>query len=98
MGVVIIEGFKNRELGKKQFAEALAIEPGIAMTPALVTPEISEAFDEAKEQSTDDGGRAVGRLVGRRRDRAAPPAARDSAAHAASSSSGAASPTTPSAR
>ena len=49
MGVVIIEGFKNRELGEKQFAQALAIEPGIAMTPALVTPEITEAFDEAKE-------------------------------------------------
>src|SRR5579862_638469 len=32
MGVVIIEGFKNRELGEKQFGEALAIEPTIAMT------------------------------------------------------------------
>ncbi len=41
MGVVIIEGFKNRELGVKQFAAALAIEPGIAMTPALVTPGMS---------------------------------------------------------
>ena len=49
MGVVIIEGFKNRELGEKQFAQALAIEPTIAMTPVLVTPEISEAFDEARE-------------------------------------------------
>jgi hypothetical protein len=49
MGVVIIEGFKNRELGEKQFGAALAIEPGIAMTPALATPEINEAFDEAKE-------------------------------------------------
>jgi hypothetical protein len=51
MGVVILEGFKNRELGEKQFAEALAIEPTISMTPALVTPEITEAFEEAKEQS-----------------------------------------------
>src|ERR1700722_14139912 len=33
MGVVIIEGFKNRELGEKQFSQALAIEPSIAMTP-----------------------------------------------------------------
>jgi hypothetical protein len=48
MGVVIIEGFKNRELGMKQFAEALAIEPGIALTPSLATPELNEAFDEAK--------------------------------------------------
>jgi hypothetical protein len=51
MGVVIIEGFKNRELGEKQFTAALAIEPTIAMTPALVTPEISDAFDEAKDKA-----------------------------------------------
>jgi hypothetical protein len=60
MGVVIIEGFKNRELGEKQFAQALAIEPGIAMTPALVTPEISEAFDEAKEQGKSVAAPSVG--------------------------------------
>ena len=48
MGVVIIEGFKNHELGEKQFIQALAIEPTIALTPSLVTPELSEAFDEAK--------------------------------------------------
>jgi hypothetical protein len=48
MGVVIIEGFKNRELGLKQFAKALEIEPGIAMTKSLSTPEIDEAFAEAK--------------------------------------------------
>src|SRR5580765_3283536 len=29
MGVVIIEGFKNHELGRKQFAKALEIEPSI---------------------------------------------------------------------
>jgi hypothetical protein len=56
MGVVIIEGFKNRELGEKQFGEALAIRPTIAMTPALVTPEISEAFDEAKRQVNGGSG------------------------------------------
>jgi hypothetical protein len=58
MGVVIIEGFKNRELGERQFGAALAIEPGIAMTPALATPEINEAFDEAKEAAK--GGAAAG--------------------------------------
>jgi hypothetical protein len=51
MGVVIIEGFKNRELGVKQFAEALAIEPDIALTPALATPELDEAFEEARAGS-----------------------------------------------
>src|SRR5579863_5144612 len=79
MGVVIIEGFKNRELGEKQFTQALAIEPGIAMTTALVTPEISEAFDEAKEQSKNVA--APSAAPGG--DEVAPPApaARDSAAH-----------------
>ena len=86
MGVVIIEGFKNRELGEKQFTQALAIEPSIAMTPALVTPEISEAFDEAKEQSRNVGGPSVTPSAG---DQAAPPApaAHDSAARPAASSS-----------
>lgn len=55
MGVVILEGFKNRELGEKQFAEALAIEPTIGMTPALATPEINDAFDEAKERAKSGG-------------------------------------------
>src|SRR4051794_24179349 len=69
MGVVILEGFKNRELGEKQFALALAIEPAIAMTPALVTPEISEAFDEAKEQSKNVSAPSAASSVG---DEAAP--------------------------
>src|SRR6185312_5726209 len=55
MGVVILEGFKNRELGEKQFAEALAIEPTIVMTPALATPEVNDAFEEAKEQARNGG-------------------------------------------
>jgi hypothetical protein len=48
MGVVIIEGFKNQELGRKQFAKAIEIEPGITMTKSLSTPELEEAFAEAK--------------------------------------------------
>lgn len=51
MGVVILEGFKNRELGLKQFAVALSIDPEIVLTPALATPEMSEAFDEAKSRA-----------------------------------------------
>src|SRR5580704_16166307 len=87
MGVVIIEGFKNRELGEKQFGEALAIEPGIAMTPALVTPEISEAFDEAKEQSTDAAAPAAASSGGSEAAPAAP-AARNSGAGPAQSPGG----------
>jgi hypothetical protein len=82
MGVVIIEGFKNRELGEKQFAQALAIEPGIAMTPALVTPEITEAFDEAKEH----GKSVAAASAASGGDETAPPgtAARESAARPSS--------------
>ena len=87
MGVVIIEGFKNRELGEKQFGEALAIEPGIAMTPALATPEISEAFDEAKEQSTNTAAPAAASSGGNEAAPAAP-AARSSAARSAPSPGG----------
>jgi hypothetical protein len=86
MGVVIIEGFKNRELGEKQFGLALALEPGIAMTPALVTPEISEAFDEAKEQSKNGGSPSVVSSGGD--EATSQPAARNSAARPAPSSGG----------
>ena len=48
MGVVIIEGFKNHELGRKQFAKALAIDPNITITKTLSTPGLEEAFAEAK--------------------------------------------------
>jgi hypothetical protein len=48
MGVVIIQGFKNHELGRKQFAKALAIDPNITITKTLSTPGLEEAFAEAK--------------------------------------------------
>src|SRR6185436_3001684 len=48
MGVIIIQGFKNPELGKKQFAMALAIDPSIGITKSLSTPDLEEAFAEAK--------------------------------------------------
>jgi hypothetical protein len=59
MGVVIIRGFKNHELGLKQFAKALAIEPSITMTKALSTPEIDEAFAEAKAGGSPLAGGAA---------------------------------------
>jgi hypothetical protein len=71
MGVVIIQGFKNHELGRKQFAKALAIDPNITITKTLSTPGLEEAFAEAKAGGsalaggTDDDGAGVG---------AAPPA------------------------
>ena len=48
-GIVLIGGSKQRDLGVKQFRKALGIEPDIALTKALVTPELQAAFDEAKK-------------------------------------------------
>jgi len=48
MGIVLITGFKQRELGIKQFKKALEIESTINLTKALVTPELTDAFNEAK--------------------------------------------------
>ena len=48
MGVVLISGFKQRDLGIKQFKKALEIEATINLTKSLVTPELAQAFDEAK--------------------------------------------------
>ncbi len=48
LGVVIIVGFKQRDLGIKQFKKAIEIQSDIALTKALVTPELTEAFSEAK--------------------------------------------------
>ena len=76
MGVVIIQGFKNHDLGMKQFAKALAIDPNITITKSLSTPPLEEAFAEAKALRRRGRGRR-----GRRRrapgtapDRRAPPA------------------------
>jgi len=57
MGVVIIQGFKNPELGKKQFAKAISIEPSITITKSLSTPDLEEAFAEAKASG---GGASAG--------------------------------------
>jgi hypothetical protein len=93
MGVVIIEGFKNRELGMKQFAEALAIAPGIALTPSLATPELNEAFDEAKAgggptPSSAETGLPPAAPREPREERAEPETAPRPPAHAAAPSSG----------
>ena len=48
-GVVIIGGFNQRDLGIKQFKKAIEIQPDISLTKSLVTPDLSEAFAEAKK-------------------------------------------------
>jgi hypothetical protein len=65
-GVVAIVGFKQREVGLKQFKKALEIEPDIKLTKSLVTPELQDAFEEAalahngKAAGGEDQGNAGG--------------------------------------
>jgi hypothetical protein len=47
LGIVILAGFKQREVAIKQFRKALEIQPEIKLTKSLANPEIQEAFDEA---------------------------------------------------
>jgi len=47
-GIVAIVGFKQRELGIKQFKKAIEIQSDIGLTKTLVTPELTDAFNEAK--------------------------------------------------
>jgi hypothetical protein len=46
-GAVAIVGFKQREVGIKQFKKALEIQPDIKLTKSIVTPELQDAFEEA---------------------------------------------------
>jgi hypothetical protein len=46
LGIVIIAGYRQREIGARQFSEALQIQPDITLTPGLATPAVQEAFDE----------------------------------------------------
>jgi tetratricopeptide (TPR) repeat protein len=56
MGIVIIGGFNQRELGIKQFKKALEIEPTIGLTKVLITPELTDAFNEAKSGGAAGAG------------------------------------------
>ena len=47
-GIVAIVGFKQHDLGVKQFKKAVEIQSDIALTKSLVTPELTDAFNEAK--------------------------------------------------
>jgi hypothetical protein len=58
-GVVAIVGFKQREVGLKQFRKALEIEPDIKLTKSLVTPELQDAFEEAVLAGDNKGGAAA---------------------------------------
>jgi hypothetical protein len=46
LGIVIVAGFGQREIGSRQFSEALQIDPNITLTPGLETPAATEVFNE----------------------------------------------------
>jgi hypothetical protein len=55
-GVVAIVGFKQHEVGIKQFRKAIEIEPDIKLTKSLVTPELQDAFEERRRRGRPGGG------------------------------------------
>jgi hypothetical protein len=55
-GVVAIVGFKQREVGLKQFRKALEVQPDIKLTKSLATPELNDAFEEAVLAGEGGGG------------------------------------------
>jgi hypothetical protein len=48
LGVVYVDGLKDRAKGLRYLALALRIRPDIPMTPSLATPTVTAAFEEAK--------------------------------------------------
>jgi hypothetical protein len=70
LGVVIINGFKQRDLGIKQFKKALEIQPEINLTKVLVTPDLQEAFAEAKSGA---GDKTADRAAEKPADKKTPP-------------------------
>jgi tetratricopeptide (TPR) repeat protein len=64
LGIVILAGFKQREVAIKQFRKALEIQPDIKLTKSLANPEVQEAFDEAvagmgQPEKPDNAGKAA---------------------------------------
>ena len=62
MGIVIITGFKQRDLGIKQFKKALEIQSTINLTKALVTPEKAAKIDSAIKRLLGEGRAEMGSL------------------------------------
>jgi hypothetical protein len=63
-GIVAIVGFKQREVGLKQFRKALEVQPDIKLTKSLATPELQDAFEEAVLASNESGGGGGGAPAG----------------------------------
>jgi hypothetical protein len=55
LGIIYINGFKDRNRGQQQFVNALRIKPDIKIDPAVETPELSEAYQAAAKQAAKLG-------------------------------------------
>ncbi|HWE29187.1 MAG TPA: hypothetical protein VHB97_14360, partial [Polyangia bacterium] len=58
LGIVYINGFKDRNRGQQQFVNALKIAPDYKLDPAVATPELDEAFQAAGKQVAKLSSRA----------------------------------------
>jgi hypothetical protein len=58
LGIVYINGFKDRNRGQQQFVNALKIQPDYKLDPAVDTPELDEAFQAAAKQVAKMGGKS----------------------------------------
>jgi hypothetical protein len=47
LGIVIAGGFGQREIGARQFNEALQIQPDITITPGVASAEVEDLFNES---------------------------------------------------
>jgi hypothetical protein len=57
LGIVYINGFKDRNRGQQQFVNALKISPQYQLDPAVDTPELAEAFAAAQKQAAKLAGK-----------------------------------------
>lgn len=58
LGILIVGGFGQREIGGKQFTAALQIQPDITLTPGVASPAVEDAFNEALVAVTPRTGAA----------------------------------------
>ena len=57
LGIVYVNGFKDRNRGIQQFVNALKIQPDYKLDPAVDTPELADAFSAAQKQVAKLGGK-----------------------------------------
>jgi len=50
LGLVYVAGFKDRNRGLQQFVQALKINPGLKLDPAVASPELEEVWAAARKQ------------------------------------------------